>query len=72
VWLADRRRVLGDRMFAAHDTQARMIGWQITPIHGGLGRHYRDPRFDCLSRWRDGTGGREGTECRESGACGDG
>jgi hypothetical protein len=77
-WLADRRRALGDRMFAAHDAHARVIGWQVTPIHGGLGRHYRDPRFDGLSRWREGTGCGEGAGCgegitrRESGVPGDG
>jgi hypothetical protein len=42
-----RRR--GDRWFAANDTEASWWGWQITKTHGGLGRGYRDPRFDPLA-----------------------
>jgi hypothetical protein len=47
--LATCRRKLGDRLFAAHDAQARKNGWQIIPTNGGLGRCYRDPRFDSLA-----------------------
>jgi DnaJ-class molecular chaperone len=37
-----------DRLFAADDTRARGRGWQVTARRGGLGRRYRDPRFDVL------------------------
>jgi hypothetical protein len=41
-------RRMGDRLFAVHDAWARQRGWQITVQTGGLGRSYRDPRFDLL------------------------
>ena len=41
-------RRIGDRLFAADDAQARGRGWQVTVRCGGLGRRYRDPRFDLL------------------------
>ena len=47
-WRAIPRR-LGDRLFAMNDTEAYWRGWQITRTHGGLGRRYRDPRFDTLA-----------------------
>jgi hypothetical protein len=46
--LATRRRVLGDRLFATQDEQAHTYGWQVFPTKAGLGRRYRDPRFDSL------------------------
>jgi len=48
-WLASIPRRLGDRLFAMDDTEAYQWGWQITRVHGGLGRRYRDPRFDTLA-----------------------
>ena len=48
-WLAAIPRRLGDRLFAMNDTEAYWRGWQITRTHGGLGRRYRDPRFDTLA-----------------------
>jgi hypothetical protein len=36
------------RIFAAPDADARQHGWQITITNDGLGRIYRDPRFDRL------------------------
>jgi hypothetical protein len=48
-WLAGLPRRLGDRLFAADDTEAYQWGWQITRMHGGLGRRYRDPLFDSLA-----------------------
>jgi hypothetical protein len=48
-WLAYIPRRLGDRLFSWNDTEAYWRGWQITKVHGGLGRHYRDPRFDTLT-----------------------
>jgi len=39
---------LGDRLHAAEDARARQRGWQITRISCGLGRAYRDPRWDLI------------------------
>jgi hypothetical protein len=39
---------LGAQVFAADDAAARRLGWQVTAVRGGLGRRYRDPRFDGL------------------------
>ena len=38
-----------DRLFEKNDAEAYWRGWQITRVHGGLGRRYRDPRFDTLA-----------------------
>ena len=48
-WLAYLLRRCGDRWFAMNDTEAYWRGWQITKTHGGLGRRYRDLRFDTLA-----------------------
>jgi hypothetical protein len=48
-WLAYRLRRWGDRWFAMNDTEAYWRGWQITKTHGGLGRRYRDIRFETDS-----------------------
>ena len=48
-WLAAIPRRLGDRLFAMNDAEAYWRSWQITRTHGGLGRRYRDPRFDTLA-----------------------
>jgi hypothetical protein len=48
-WLGAIPRRLGDRLFALNDTEAYWRGWQITKTQGGLGRSYRDPRFDTLA-----------------------
>ena len=53
-WLAyllrpNLRQHFGDRWFAANDTEAYWRGWQITKTHAGLGRRYRDLRFDTLA-----------------------
>ncbi len=57
-WLAGLPRRLGDRLFVMNDTEAYWRSWQITRTHGGLGRRYRDPRFDTLAECRTcrGTG----------------
>jgi hypothetical protein len=49
AWLADIPRRIGDRLFLDRDEEAYWRGWQVTPLHGGLGRRYRDPRFDTHS-----------------------
>ena len=48
-WLAYLLRRWGDRWFAMNDTEAHWWGWQITKTLGGLGRRYRDIRFDRLA-----------------------
>ena len=48
-WLAYFLRRWGDRRFAMNDTEAHWWGWQITKTLGGLGRRYRDIRFDRLA-----------------------
>jgi hypothetical protein len=48
-WLAYFLRRWGDRRFAMNDTEAHWWGWQITKTLGGLGRRYRDVRFDALA-----------------------
>jgi hypothetical protein len=48
-WLAAVPRRLGGRLFAMNDAEAYWRDWQITRIHGGLGRRYRDLRFDTLA-----------------------
>jgi hypothetical protein len=48
-WLAVIPRRLGDRLFARNDNEAYWRGWQITRVHGGLGRRYCDPQFDLLA-----------------------
>ncbi len=48
-WLAYFLRRRGDRWFAVNDTEAYWWGWQIAKTYGGLGRRYRDIRFDTLA-----------------------
>ena len=48
-WLAYLLRRWGDRWFAMNDTEAYWRGWQITKTHAGLGRRYRDIRYDTLA-----------------------
>ena len=60
--LAAIPRRLGDRLFAMNDAEAYWRDWQITRTHGGLGRRYRDPRFDTLA---------ECPKCLGAGATGD-
>jgi hypothetical protein len=49
AWFEGQLRRIGDQLFAAQDTRARQRGWQITRQQNGLGRVYRDPRFDLLT-----------------------
>ena len=48
-WLTYFLRRLGDRWFAMNDTEAYWWGWQISKMLGGLGRRYRDIRFETLA-----------------------
>ena len=64
-WVAYALRRRGDRSFAMNDNEAYWRGWQITKTHGGLGRRYRDPRFDTLAACPRcaGTGVYSGAPC---------
>jgi hypothetical protein len=46
--LKDTSRRAGERLFMSADEEAHWRGWQITQLWGGLGRVYRDSRFDTL------------------------
>jgi hypothetical protein len=48
-WLAALPRRLGDRLFVMNDAEAYWRSWQTIRTHGGLGRRYREPRFDALA-----------------------
>jgi hypothetical protein len=48
AWMTGLPRRAGRRLFAMNDLEARWRGWQIIEVAGGLGRQYRDPRFDSL------------------------
>jgi hypothetical protein len=39
---------IGSKIFEENDRRARDQGWQIVQRRRGLGRSYRDPRFDYL------------------------
>jgi hypothetical protein len=49
AWLADIPGRIGARLFLETDEEAYWQGWQVTQLHGGLGRSYRDFRFDARS-----------------------
>jgi len=64
-WLAAVPRRLGDRLFAMNDTEAYWCDWEILETRCGLGRRYRDPRFDTLAECQDTLA--ECQECRGAG-----
>ena len=47
-WLASLPHRVGARLFAMNDAEAGWRGWDVTRQYGGLGRSYRDSRFDLL------------------------
>jgi len=47
-WLASLPHRIGARLFAINDTEAGWRGWEITELHCGLSRSFRDPQFDLL------------------------
>ena len=63
-WLAYIPRRLGDHIFTWNDIDAYWRGWQIIRVHGGLGRRYRDPRFDALTACPQCQGG--GSSARDT------
>ena len=58
AWLTDLPRRLGNRLFAMNDAEAGWRGWAATVTAGGLGRQYRDPRFNALREEFEAHGGR--------------
>jgi hypothetical protein len=48
AWLIGLPRRAGNRLFAMNDAEAGWRGWQVTEFAGGLGRRYRDARFDYV------------------------
>ena len=42
-------RRISDRLFAINDAEAGWRRWQVTEALGGLGRQYRDARWDALA-----------------------
>jgi len=48
AWLIGLPRRAGRRLFAMNDAEAGWRGWQVTEALGGLGRRYRDTRWDAL------------------------
>jgi hypothetical protein len=66
---------IGRYLFTGCDRRAQQRGWQISAVHGGFGRRYRDPRFDRLIRCPScagmGSVGLKGqTPCRPCGGTG--
>ena len=55
AWLAGLPRRAGRRLFAMNDLEAGWRGWQVIELRGGLGRQYRDHRFDLLGKPSDDT-----------------
>jgi len=48
AWLVGLPRQAGRRLFAINDVEAGWRGWLVTETLGGLGRQYRDARFEAL------------------------
>jgi hypothetical protein len=72
-WLRKRAETAGQWLFARDDLRAVHHGWQITTRCGGLGRQYRDPRFDTLRSCPDCAGsGTTGSGTTGSGTTGSG
>ena len=64
-WLGRLSERVGRRLFSTSDRNAAQYGWDITVIQAGLGRSYRDPRFNDLhSCFRcDGSGETSNQSC---------
>jgi hypothetical protein len=48
AWLIGLPRRAGRRLFTMNDAEAGWQRWWVRETLGGLGRHYRDARFDAL------------------------
>jgi hypothetical protein len=64
-YVASLPQRIGNRLFAMNDAEAGWRGWQAINAYGGLGRRYRDPRFDLLRECPQcaGSGFKAGQEC---------
>jgi hypothetical protein len=49
AWLTGLPRRVGRRLFYMNDLEARWRNWEVIELSGGLGRQYRDRRFDLIS-----------------------
>jgi hypothetical protein len=49
AWLTGLPRRVGRRLFYMNDLEARWRNWEVIETSGGLGRQYRDRRFDLIS-----------------------
>ena len=49
AWLIGLPRRAGRRLFAMNDAEAGWRSWQVTEALGGLGRRYRDARWDAIA-----------------------
>jgi hypothetical protein len=49
AWLIGLPRRAGRRLFAMKDAEAGWQRWQVTETLGGLGRGYRDARWEALA-----------------------
>ena len=49
AWLIGLPRRAGRRLFAINDAEAGWRRWQVTEALGGLGRQYRDARWEALA-----------------------
>ena len=56
--LTNLPRRLGNRLFTMNDAEAGWRGWEVTVTAGGLGRAYRDHRFNTVREQFDPHGGR--------------
>jgi hypothetical protein len=52
AWLIGLPRRAGRRLFAMNDAEAGWQRWWVTETLGGLGRQYRDARFDARGTGR--------------------
>jgi hypothetical protein len=48
AWLIGLPRRAGRRLYALNDAEAGWHNWQVIEMFGGLGRQYRDLRWDVL------------------------
>lgn len=48
TWIRTAIDTFAQGLFASSDAAAQQYGWRVTPTRIGLGRQYRDPRFDTL------------------------
>lgn len=70
-WMSVCLAIAGDLVFASKDTEASWHAWDMERRHAGLGRAYRDPRFDTLvscPRCHNVSTVADGSACRQCSA----